>query len=196
LKTEIVSRSNLKKDFLETEIWYLLYNIVRAGHKFEHLRRKIGNVVPNNILINESGQIKVISTCSLPGELNNYDALLEAQNDREVVVYLAPEEINHDLIQKGTYPSHVDPCLAEVFSIGLTILSSGTLESCDSVYSRHPYQIDKARLNSLLRTFREKYSDFLYTTVAGMVALNPQERKKSSDIYRILSDYETQILDL
>jgi hypothetical protein len=34
LKTEVVNRSNLKKDFLETEIWYLLYNIVRAGHKF------------------------------------------------------------------------------------------------------------------------------------------------------------------
>jgi hypothetical protein len=84
-------------------------------------------VMPNNILINESGQIKVISTCSLPGELNNYEAMLEAQNDSEVVAYLAPEEINHDLIQKGTYPSHVDPCLAEVFSIGLTILSSGTL---------------------------------------------------------------------
>jgi hypothetical protein len=67
LKTEIDNRSKLKKDFLETEIWYLLYNIVRAGQKFEHLRRKIGNVHPSNILINESGQIKIISTCSLPG---------------------------------------------------------------------------------------------------------------------------------
>lgn len=127
LKTEIENRSKLKKDFLETEVWYLLYNIVRAGQKFEHLKRKIGNVHPSNILINESGQIKIISTCSLPGEQTNYDILLEAQNDTNVVVYLAPEEINNDLIQKGTYPSHVEPCLAEVFSIGLTILSSGTL---------------------------------------------------------------------
>ena len=127
LKTEINNRRNLNKDFLETEIWYLLYNIVRAGQKFEHLKRKIGNVHPSNILINESGQIKLISTCSLPGEQNNYEFLLEAQNDDKAIVFLAPEEINNDLIQKGTYPSHVDPCLAEVFSIGVTILSSGTL---------------------------------------------------------------------
>jgi serine/threonine protein kinase len=173
LKTEIENRSKLKKDFLETEVWYLLYNIVRAGQKFEHLRRKIGNVHPSNILINESGQIKIISTCSLPGEQNNYDTLLEAQGE-PTVVYLAPEEINNDLMQKGTYPSHVDPCLAEVFSIGLTILSSGTLEDCDSVYKKVPYELRKDRLNVLLRTFKEKYSEFLFQTVASMVALNPQ----------------------
>lgn len=70
------------------------------------------------------------------------------------MVYLAPEEINHDLMQKGTYPSHVDPCLAEVFSIGLTILSSGTLEDCDSVYRHSPYDIKKDKLNILLRSFK------------------------------------------
>lgn len=134
-------------------MWYLLYNIVRAGQKFEHLRRKIGNVHPSNILINESGQIKIISTCSLPGEQNNYDTLLEAQNE-PTIVFLAPEEINNDLMQKGTYPSHVDPCLAEVFSIGLTILSSGTLEDCDLVYRKSPYELKKDKLNALLRTFK------------------------------------------
>jgi serine/threonine protein kinase len=195
LKTEIENRSKLKKDFLETEVWYLLYNIVRAGQKFEHLRRKIGNVHPSNILINESGQIKIISTCSLPGEQNNYDALLEAQND-SLIVFLAPEEINNDLMQKGTYPSHVDPTLAEVFSIGLTILSSGTLEDCDSVYRKNPFDLRKDRLNALLRTFKEKYSDFLYQTVAGMLALNPQERRKCSTIATSLVEYEAQILDL
>jgi len=46
--------------------------MIRAGHKFEYRKQKIGNIHPNNILINESGQIKIISTCSLPGELNNY----------------------------------------------------------------------------------------------------------------------------
>lgn len=76
LRTEILNRNRLKKDFLETEVWYLLYNIVRAGSKFEHLKKKIGNVHPQNILINESGQIKIISTVSLPGEITNYDYLL------------------------------------------------------------------------------------------------------------------------
>lgn len=49
----------------------------------------------------------------------------------------------HDLIQKGAYPSHVDESLAEVFSIGLTILSSGTLEDADQVYSFSPIEMKK-----------------------------------------------------
>ncbi len=47
-------------------MWYLLYNIIRAGNKFEKIRKKIGNVNLNNVVINDDGQIKVISTCSLP----------------------------------------------------------------------------------------------------------------------------------
>jgi hypothetical protein len=108
----------------------------------------------------------------------------------------APEEINYDLIQKGQYPSNVNPCLAEVFSIGLTILSSGTLEDCDSVYQSNPLALRKDRLNSLLKIFKERYSDYLYQTVASLLAINPGERKRSSEIYRVLSEYESQILDL
>lgn len=76
LETEIQNRYKLKKDFLETEIWYLLYNMIRAGNKFELSKKKIGNVHPDNILINENGQIKIISTCSFPGELDNYEKLI------------------------------------------------------------------------------------------------------------------------
>ena len=132
----------------------MLYNIVRAGSKFEHMKKKIGNVHPQNILINESGQIKIISTVSLPGELTNYDYLVEHQNEGNTNVFLAPEEINADLIQKGSYPSYVDPSLAEVFSIGLVILSSGTLEDCDNLYKKVPYELKKDKLNSLLRVFK------------------------------------------
>lgn len=93
----------------------------------------------------------------------------------------------------------MDPSLAEVFSIGLTILSSGTLEDGNSVYQRSPadeYSLNKDRLNVLLKTFKEKYSDFLYQTVASMVALNPQDRKRCSAIASTLYEYEPQILDL
>ena len=73
-----------------------------------------------------------------------------------------------------TLPSHVDPSLADVFSIGLTILSSGTLEDCDDVYKTSPYELRKDRLNSLLRVFKEKYSDYLFQTVASMLTLSPK----------------------
>lgn len=58
---------------------------------------------------------------------------------------------------KGCYPTHVNPSLAEVFSIGLTILSSGTLEDGNTIYQRTPsdeYELNKDRLNGLLKTFK------------------------------------------
>ena len=82
---EINNRKRLGRYFLETEMWYLLYNIVRAGHKFEKVKKKVGDVSPNNILINDDGQIKVLSTVSLPNELNNFQKLVE---DKNAKVYL------------------------------------------------------------------------------------------------------------
>jgi hypothetical protein len=41
--------------------------MIRAGKKFEGIKRKVGNMHPNNILINDDGQIKIISTVSIPG---------------------------------------------------------------------------------------------------------------------------------
>ena len=112
-------------------MWYLLYNIIRAGNKFENVGKKIGDVNPHNVVINDDGQIKVICTCSIPNQPDNFQRLVE---DKNAKVYLAPEELNEDSISKGQYPN-VDPCKAEVFSIGLTILSSGILEDCFQVYN-------------------------------------------------------------
>ena len=57
-------------------MWYLLYNIIRAGNKFEKIKKKMGDVSPHNILINDDGQIKVLSTISLPSELNNFQKIV------------------------------------------------------------------------------------------------------------------------
>lgn len=78
------------------------------------------------------------------------------------------------MIEKGQYPTHVDPCKAEVFSIGLTILSSGTLENCNEIYEQNPLRINKDKLNRLLKIFGDRYSAYLLNTLFGMLALNPQ----------------------
>lgn len=48
-------------------MWYLLYSMVRAASKFEKNKSKIGDVHPFNVLINDDGQIKLLSVCSMPG---------------------------------------------------------------------------------------------------------------------------------
>lgn len=83
--------------------------MVRAGTKFEKLQQKIGDVHPFNILINDDGQIKLISKYSIPGEKTNFEKAVE---DKKAKVFLAPEELHLESIQSGEYPENVDPSRA------------------------------------------------------------------------------------
>lgn len=83
-----------------------------------------------------------------------------------------------------------------MFSIGVTILSSGTLINTDELYRISPYELKKELLHQHMQIFRQKYSDYLFQTVASMLELNPQHRRKASAISASLIEYEAQILDL
>jgi hypothetical protein len=58
---------------------------VRAGNKFEKINKKVGDISLHNVIINDDGQIKVVSTCSIPNELNNFQKVVEDINAK---VYL------------------------------------------------------------------------------------------------------------
>lgn len=98
----------------------------------------------------------------------------------------------------GDYPKNIDPSTAECYSIGLCLLSAGTLEDVDSIYANDTGQrkILKHKLNLYLKQFGEKYSSFLHSLVMGLLVDSPFERKKCSEIYSTLYEYEEKILDL
>ena len=53
---------------------------MEAASIFHGMNKKIGDVRPLNILINEEGQTKIIHQYSFPNELSNYDkSLLEKE---------------------------------------------------------------------------------------------------------------------
>ena len=85
-------------------------------------------------------------------------------------------------IERAEYPKNIDPAIAECYSIGLSVLSAGTLEDVDSVYSAEggEHKILKHKVNYYLKLFGEKYSSYLHSIVMGLLADNPLERKKSS----------------
>jgi hypothetical protein len=67
---------------MENEMWYLLYNIVRAGKEYEKYDRKIGDVQPSNIVINEDGQTKIISMDSWPGQEDNFEKVAASRQNK------------------------------------------------------------------------------------------------------------------
>lgn len=52
LESEIRNREKQNKPFLETEVWYLLYNMIRGAKEYEKCNEKIGDMRPANVVIN------------------------------------------------------------------------------------------------------------------------------------------------
>lgn len=112
--------------------------------------------------------------------------------------YSAPEELEQHSIERAEYPKNIDPSLSECYSIGLCMLAAGTLEDVDSIYSweQGEKKIHRHKVNYYLKLFGEKYSSFLHSLVMGLLADNPLDRKRCSEIYSTLYEYEDKILDL
>jgi hypothetical protein len=72
------------------------------------------------------------------------------------------------------------------------LLAAGTLEDVDSIYTIESGErrILKHKLNLYLKQFGEKYSSFLHSLIMGLLADSPFERKKCSEIYSTLYEYE------
>jgi hypothetical protein len=73
-----VTRHHDKVLFSEAELWYLLYNLLEAAFYLEPANKKIGDVHPSNIVINEKGRSKIVPTCFLPQILSNYEKVIES----------------------------------------------------------------------------------------------------------------------
>lgn len=91
----------------------------------------------------------------------------------------------NDSLKSSNYPYNIDPCLAESFSIGLTVLSAGTLLNCQNLYERHNQSLkfNPNPLESLLNVFQQKYSKLLYDIVVDLSKVNFQCRKSASNVY-------------
>ena len=79
----------MNKHFDEEELWYLLYVLVSVSKDFRAVDRKIGDVRPYNIFINEEGHIKVANAFSWPLETNNFDKRVYEKQQ----TYVSPEEM-------------------------------------------------------------------------------------------------------
>jgi hypothetical protein len=77
LREELRKRADTSKYFTERELWYLLYSLVSACAAFKSLNKKVGDIQPLNIFVNqENGFVKVANACSWPGATTNYEKVI------------------------------------------------------------------------------------------------------------------------
>lgn len=77
-----MNRREIKRPFNEQELLYLFYNLVKVSSLLDQRGRVVGDVKPENILVNEDGYIKVISQLSWPGQPSKYVRGWEKGNER------------------------------------------------------------------------------------------------------------------
>ena len=53
-------------------MWYLVYSLVKGAVAFHSRGKKVGDVRPVNIFVNEHGEIKIGCNLSWPAEKDNY----------------------------------------------------------------------------------------------------------------------------
>jgi hypothetical protein len=58
-------------------LWYLLYNLIEAAFFAEQAGKKIGDIHPSNIVINEKGRSKIVPAFMTPAMIDNYEKIVE-----------------------------------------------------------------------------------------------------------------------
>jgi serine/threonine protein kinase len=76
LKSEIENRVGLEAPFEEKELQYLLFELLDLAKEFEKTGQKAGNIKPDNILINNEGEVSIITRHSYPGFVEAYASAL------------------------------------------------------------------------------------------------------------------------
>lgn len=167
-----------------------MYTLLSAAFTYHRQGAKVGDIRPDNIFINEDGQVKVACVDSWPGEQTNY---AKAFYEKEIT-YLSPEEIKD--YQFGKMEESVDRELAETFSIGLSCLDAATLSESKSLYSKN-FKFNYEKLEQRLNEFRKYgYSELLTLTIENMCEVDTEYRSGSREILQWLLPYEEAIINL
>lgn len=192
LRDEIENRQcSQNKYFVETELWYLLAMITNVCEKFHVVGKKVGDIRPLNVFINDNGEIKVVTPYSWPNELSNYDKVYK---DREVT-FLSPEESRELGLNRDKPISNVGT--AETFSVGLTLLDAAMLDDCERLYDTDCKLMEEDLFN-IREEFKLKrnYSrEFKYVLLA-LTEFLPEKRLSMIELKALLEPYQGEIMEL
>lgn len=59
-----------------------MFSAAQALREFQRIGRRVGDVRPSNILLNEKGKIKLINRFSWPGEDTGFEKICEGRGEK------------------------------------------------------------------------------------------------------------------
>lgn len=172
--------------FSETEILYLAENLISCLAYFQTQGISHGDIRPLNIFATETLYKLYDPTI---GVLKNSSALIAAM--ARDTPYLAPEVLKFLPLKdfKATY----DHARADVFSLGMTLLSAATITHSEDLYNYENGTIDFNGLNQRLEKVRISYSDFTYNLIREMLTEEVSKRPDFIGLEARIAPYRQNI---
>lgn len=176
LAEEVRERKKQSEYFNENEVWSIVYSCA-LGLGFLYSRGYQHQALSSSrIYIENEGLIK-ISDPELLNQPNNL-AYSKAPDQH---AYLSPEQIEYiDNGRKESYSAEI----SDVFTLGMVVLEVAHLQWMDGVYNNG--YVNKGKLQEVLASIPDQYSQILRDTVARMVRLDAKERITLKDIEKLV----------
>jgi len=176
LATEIHKRAESKKSFEEGEIWDLFEHIAAAGAFLETKQCLVGNIRPSSIWITPTNEYKLVDQgifgVRAENQITSYDK--EAR-----LAYWAPETFKNFRMESKLKTSSYK---ADIFSLGMTLIETATLESGLDCYEWDEFVFQEAHLAQHVAKLQEKYPRKLVEIIQRMIAVNPDDRPSFAEL--------------
>ena len=106
------------------------------------------------------------------------------------ILTIAPEEVK----QLGT-ARLTENGEAEIFSIGLTLLSAANLEDYTDLYDIKLHTFNENKFQRSLEQFQinNSYSEILRSTVSNLLERDPAKRMHTDQLWKLVEPYEEKI---
>lgn len=171
--------------FTEQEFWYYLKQIMAGLMCLRDRGIFHGDIQPHNILIMEDGNLKLFDPKYF---LESKSAYTRKLSDYEYPATLCPKLIEALQMQIPTPPHSPDK--AEVYSIGITLLSMMINEDYNIYYDWKNYRVNQNQIFSRIEKLREmKYSQNMINLLHKMLKPDDYDRQDLTDLYQAVNSH-------
>ena len=178
LEFEIAQRAQeVEKDYFpEAEVWYIIEAVMNVEGVVLRQNRFHGDLRTSTIFITDDGFAKFLDPSLLDYRSNSFFKVMMGS----AKCNLAPEYIQ--ALQANQKEPRSNPELADVFSLGIVILSICCLQEDTYFYNWKRNELESKKVTDCLKEVQKRFSPLLHELVSGCLRENPQERISISDI--------------
>ena len=156
----------------EPEIWYIQAGLAFACVELKQKGIFHGDIQPNNILIDQESQIKLIDTPLFSDYKDGYERL---RNKEAYYSAQSPQQLSN--LRASDIISNADPEKSDVFSIGITTLCSVVNNPITSFYDFSNYEIVNEKIEEKQALMlQQRYSNELIRVIGNCLSKEESQR--------------------